>query len=707
MSKTLRLILILLVAVVVVALLWWLRPQPTRAIPATSSTWVAQLQLLAGDGMSGMRDGEAARFADPFGVAWRDGVLVVADAGDNNRIRRIHADGRVDTLAGGREGFADGRGSAAAFNTPSGLAYDSSGNLYVADTGNHAIRKISPAGEVTTVAGNGTPGDRDGVGRNAQFNGPVGIAVNNAGQVFVADTYNDRIRMIGRDGHVRTIAGGDRSGDADGDAIQARFDTPTGLAFDSSGVLWIADSGHNAIRRLHPDGSVDSFAAATALQPRRPLAVLPTHDGHVYASEGSGGRILQASPRGEWRVLVDASTTARLGRVSGLAMDPSGALYAADSTAMRVHRIVAAPFGIAAAPGGMGSQWYPDAGLSVPGLARASIGLSPAHPLPATAGRWPVAPQDQWHEVVGTLGEVRGNGRGESRHHLHGGLDIAGDVGQAVLAIADAKVSSVLPTFGFGGLSEGMELDQLTYIHMRVGRTARGQPLNPARFVLQQDANGKPERVRVRRGTRFQAGDGIGTINPMAHVHLVVNAAGFTRNAIALGFTGFIDTVPPQIDAIQLLDANDQPLSRTDGQVVVERNNGPLQIVVEARDQVDGNLARRRLGLYELGYQWLHADGRPLPGYEQPRITLRFDRISSDDAATRVAYAADSGITVHGAAVTRFRYVVSNEVRDGQHRVRGCDPAGLAPGNYTLRITARDWSGNEAVFNRDLAVQVR
>ena len=188
-------------------------PRKPAGPQATPLGWAGQLQLRAGDGVLGLRDGLAAqaRFADPYGLALgRDGTLYVADAGDNNRIRAIRADGSVVSLAGSSEGFRDGNGAAAAFNTPSGMALDAAGNLYIADTGNHAIRKLSPQGVVSTLAGDGSAGYLDGPAAQARFNGPTGVAVDAQGRVYVADTYNDRIRVIGNDGQVRTLAGGER-----------------------------------------------------------------------------------------------------------------------------------------------------------------------------------------------------------------------------------------------------------------------------------------------------------------------------------------------------------------------------------------------------------------------------------------------------------------------------------------------------------------
>jgi hypothetical protein len=185
--------------------------------------WKPHVAPLAGDGQVGWRDGVAAQaqFVDPYGVALDpQGTLYVSDGGDNNRIRALRPNGAVVTLAGGVEGFLDGQGAAARFNTPSGLALDATGNLYVADTGNHAIRKVTPDGVVTTLAGTGTPGYRDGPGAHAQFDGPMGVAVDAAGRVIVADAYNDRIRAIAPDGRVTTLAGRAFPGAADGPGAQ-------------------------------------------------------------------------------------------------------------------------------------------------------------------------------------------------------------------------------------------------------------------------------------------------------------------------------------------------------------------------------------------------------------------------------------------------------------------------------------------------------
>jgi sugar lactone lactonase YvrE len=682
-------------------------PVLTAPVAKTQPFWSARVHLLAGDGQDGVLDGAAltSRFSDPYGVAIGPrGAIYVADGGEANRIRVVRPDGAVSTLAGGKEGFVDGLGAAAAFNTPSAIALDHLGNLYVADTGNHAIRRIAPDGAVTTLAGNGSPGYADGIGRAAQFNGPVGIAVDDAGIVYVADTYNDRIRRIAPDGTVTTLAGTGKPNLFDGPGTAAAFDTPSALAVDHDGNLYIADTGNNAVRRLRPDGTVDTLALPPEAERRpalrRPVGLAVTRDGYLYIVASAGGRILQMTPTGEFRPLEDADHplepngfgsdgTVQLNGPRGIAVARDGSLVVADANAHRLHRL---------AP--------PRAGEAAPVLARPPLQRRTA-PMP-----WPLGPQDTVHEVVGVMGEVRGTYGGDSRDHFHAGLDVAGDVGATVLAILPAKVTDPYANWGFNNLGEGMSVGPLSYIHMRVGRDPQGRALDP-RFQIQREetANGKPGkavRVRVPRGTRFAIGDKLGTLNALSHVHLDYYQGGTLVNALTLPFTGFTDTVTPTISRIALYDTAGKRITAKKGQPLrLDRTLDELQIVVNAYDQVDGNLARRKLGLYKLGYQVLRADGTPLPGFEQPVITQVYDRLPRNPDAVKAVYAPTSGITVYGSASTQFDYALNNRLRDGRIETGSWRIADLAPGEYLLRIHAADYAGQVAQNGRDLAFVIQ
>jgi len=166
----------------------------------------------------------------------------------NNRIRKITPEGLVSTLAGSTEGFRDGDGRSAQFNGPYGVAVDAAGNVYVADGDNHLIRKITPEGLVSTLAGS-TRGSADGVGTSAQFNYPYGVEVDAAGTVYVADYYNNRIRKVTPEGLVSTLAGS-TEGFRDGLGRSAQFNRPSGVAVDAAGNVYVADSFNNRIRRI-------------------------------------------------------------------------------------------------------------------------------------------------------------------------------------------------------------------------------------------------------------------------------------------------------------------------------------------------------------------------------------------------------------------------------------------------------------------------
>lgn len=701
------------------AALWWSRLPAKRAHPpvpvasAASAASAAETQLpspsllgaaarislIAGDGHAGVQDGPAlqARFADPYGLAISpNGTIYVSDGGVSNRIRSISPAGLVSSLAGGVEGFKDGQGAAAELHTPSGLALDAAGNLYVADTGNHAIRKISPQGLVTTLAGTGRPGFRDGPGAQALFNGPVGIAVATVaagGMVYVADTYNDRIRVITPDGQVATLAGGKLPGYQDGRGSASRFDTPTALTLDASGVIWVADTRNDAVRRITPEGLVSTWLRGNEKDEkdplRRPLSIAAAHDGVLYLGVLRHGAVLQLSSAGALHRL-SGGPSAQFARPTGLAIAPNGDLHLADAAGYRVHLLqtVAAEEGESA----LASE----------------IGPAPDLSLPDTGGRWPLKPQLQAHEVVGTPGEVRGKHGGESRDHLHEGLDVGGAAGVEVLAMADAKVTSPISTWATGQTSEGLALDTLSYIHLRVGRSAHGRTLDAERFLLLNDERGNLERVRVRRGTRFKAGELLGTVNSMAHVHVELGSNGYKRNPLQLSFKDFADHAEPRIEAVEffLPDGRKRMQEKRAGRLLLPRLGSGYQLVVDAWDQVDDNQIGRRLGLHALGYQLLQSDGSPAPGFERIRMNLDFKRLPIDDSSVKTLYAARSGVTVHGNAITRFRYVLSNQVRDGSASTGMLEINHLPAGDYVLRISATDFAGNHARLGRDLLLRL-
>lgn len=674
-------------------------PRAARAASAAvspSPPVAARVALLAGDGHVGWRDGPAAqaRFADPYGVALDPhGRIYLADAGAGDRIRAMDPDGRVQTLAGGQRGFADGAGAAARFDTPSAIALDATGNLYIADTGNHAIRKMTPDGRVSTLAGTGRPGWRDGPGALAQFDGPVGIAVDAAGRVLVADTYNDRIRAIAPDGRVTTLAGGDAPGDTDGTGPLARFDTPCGIAVDTHGRIVVADTGNNALRAIDATGNVTTIAQADPADRHallhRPLSVAFTREGDALVGMLHGAIAQWPAGASTWREsrTMFGSDDVHFVRASGLAAGPDHRVLVVDSAAARLHELT------------------PRADAAAEPLLVGALGPAPDRALPVTAQRWPLRPQLAWHEVVGTMGEDRGDGRAESRDHFHDGLDVRGDIGQEVVAIADGTVTSPVAAGGFGKLNESLGIGELGYVHLRVGRSAQGRPIDPMRFQFLRDAAGRIVRVRVRRGTRFAAGAVLGTINPMAHTHLWLGVGDHGRNPLQLGFAGYLDHVAPTIASVEVRDAAGQRLTRrADGRLLLPRTD--LELVVDAFDQVDRNLPRRRLGLYSLGYQWLGPGGRPVAGFDEPHTAIEFSTLPQD-SLVKAVYAPDSGITVLGNAETHFRYRIASAPRSGPVALGPWSTRALEPGDYTLRIVARDFSGNEAMRGRDLAVRVQ
>jgi secreted PhoX family phosphatase len=208
--------------------------------------------------------GAAARFYYPTSVAVDSSDNVYVADQSNSTIRKVSVTGTVMTLAGsaGRYGSADGTGAAASFNLPGGVAVDGAGNVYVADSINNTVRKVTAAGVVTTLAGAaGTAGSADGKGAAARFNQPAGVAVDRAGNIYVADQGNATVRKATADGVVTTLAGAAGvPGSVDGTGAGALFNSPSGVAVDSAGNVYVADSGNSTLRKVTLTGTTTTIA---------------------------------------------------------------------------------------------------------------------------------------------------------------------------------------------------------------------------------------------------------------------------------------------------------------------------------------------------------------------------------------------------------------------------------------------------------------
>jgi hypothetical protein len=269
----------------------------------------AQLvSTFAGSGVAGATNGigTAAQFNNPSAICTDASHNVYVADSNNNVIRKITPTGIVTTLAGsGVAGFADGNGTAAQFNNPSGICTDGV-SIYVADTNNNRIRKISAAGVVTTLAGS-TQGYIDGTGTGAKFNAPMGICYYTGGIVLVADTSNNKIRKITAWGVVTTFAGSTQ-GYADGTGTAAQFNAPRGISigsFSSNYAFYVADTNNNRIRRITATGVVTTFAGSTqgyadgtgtAAKFNLPVSIANDNQENVYVTDSNNNRIRKITP---------------------------------------------------------------------------------------------------------------------------------------------------------------------------------------------------------------------------------------------------------------------------------------------------------------------------------------------------------------------------------------------------------------------------
>lgn len=347
-------------------------------LPVKLATPSATMSVLAGRaGVAGSADGlgNAAQFHLPHGIAAdRAGNIYVADTG-NNTIRKIATNGTVSTLAGiaGTHGGVDGIGDHARFWAPFGVAVDVSGNVYVADTLNNTIRKISSNGDVTTLAGAaGSPGNNDGVGAAARFRNPWALAVDKDGNVYVADSSNDTIRKIMPDGKVTTLAGkAGESGVEDDFGAKARLNNPFGVAVGWLGEVYVADSGNNMIRKIQPDGGPMLSMAPIGFQAMNPGSsdgdlfsarfsnpqglvvdwMGPGRRGYLYIADTGNGTLRRISFSGTVTTLLQigdkitfgagGKDSVKFGNPGGVAIDEAGNLYVADTGANCIRKITA------------------------------------------------------------------------------------------------------------------------------------------------------------------------------------------------------------------------------------------------------------------------------------------------------------------------------------------------------------------------------
>ena len=405
---------------------------PTR-LHAQVITTVAGSSL-KGDGGAAT----AANLANPFGVAVDgSGNLYIADQ-SNHRIRKVSTSGIITTVAGtGTYGFSGDGGAATAANlaNPAGVALDASGNLYIADSQNNRIRKVSTSGIITTMAGNGTAtfsGD-SGTATTASLNNPAGVAVDGSGNLYIADQSNHRIRKVSTSGVITTVAGNGTasfSGDS-GTATTASLNNPAGVAVDANGNLYIADQQNQRIREVSTAGIITTIAgngtasysgdgaAATAASLNNPAGIAVDASGNLYIADASNHRVRMISISNTITTVAGngaasysgdgtTATTASLYSPSGVAVDVNGNLYIADSQNNRIRKVPTS--GIISTVAGNGTVNYGgDGGAATAASLSNPVGLA----LDGTGNLYITDQQNQRIREVSTAGiitTVAGNG---------------------------------------------------------------------------------------------------------------------------------------------------------------------------------------------------------------------------------------------------------------------------------------------------------
>ena len=310
--------------------------------------------------------GASAQFYSPQGVAVDSSLNVYVADYLNGIIREVSAAGVVTTLAGsaGNFGSANGAGAGARFWGPQGVTVDASGNVYVADSFNGTIRKVTAAGAVTTLAGSPSNGSADGAGGNARFSLPISVAIDGAGNKYIADSANDTIRKITPAGTVSTFAGqAGNPGSADGTGVNAQFLAPQGTAADSGGNIYVADTGNHIIRKITPTGAVTTYAGYAGITNNTdgtgtnaafyfPQGITADASNNLYVTDTGNNTVRKIATGGVVTTLAGFanrpgsadgnSTNAHFNDPTGIAVDTNGNVLVADTLNHAIRKITSA-----------------------------------------------------------------------------------------------------------------------------------------------------------------------------------------------------------------------------------------------------------------------------------------------------------------------------------------------------------------------------
>jgi len=348
--------------------------QPTSLLSAVSSItasfdpiqakkpklYKGTVTTVIGNNKSGFADGEGydAKFNFPWELVLdSEGNIFLVDR-SNHKIRKISKQGIASTIAGSVKGYAEGVGSRAMFHNPAGIALDNEGNLYVADCFNHRIRKITQSGSSSTVAGRGSAGFFDGPTVHALFRYPWGIAIDAEGSIYVADTNNHRIRKI-EQGNVTTFAGSGIAGYADGMKGQAMFNQPYGIAVDEDGNVFVADYSNHCIRKVTQQGDVSTmagngkpgYADAEGNQAlfNYPMRLALDAGGNLFVTDYCNHKIRKVTQQGVVTTIAGSGiagfsdgtgSRAMFNNPSGIALDSKSNIFVADSSNHKIRQIV-------------------------------------------------------------------------------------------------------------------------------------------------------------------------------------------------------------------------------------------------------------------------------------------------------------------------------------------------------------------------------